>query len=425
MNKKIFLIIFGALFLPLMVGVLASLMSIKDAMLHSEPKPLEKLSHPLNENTSWLGTKPKALILLGQQATSTYELLSTFEILSESGFEVKVAGFKSALHSLTSSIGIYPDGSLEKFQSVDLLVIPSFVGPPMPLYQAQISELASEARWVLLHGEGALALAASQQLDSKEVCSSALGFDAAVKQFPKVNWVQNTFSVSGKYVSSSGLFNSIAATKWIATQMIHHNSEDIEAKAPVKPKTIDYFELLMHSSFDWIRTNMALYLYPGVSELGLASALETYARSFGARVVTISETRSPIRSLHGLTLIPTLGVEQTPLFDFLLVPHGIPQQDPLLQTHTQRMLKSQSFLVKNFSTQSADSALKDHLQILAKTKGVKMANAVQRFLQVDPLIELPFQKQNFLWIRPLLLMILGALLSRLLIRLFSKPSRQS
>jgi AraC family transcriptional regulator, transcriptional activator FtrA len=61
-------------------------------------------------------------------------------------------------------------------------------------------------------------------------------------------------------------------------------------------------------------------LYPGISELALASVVDTYPHQSTLRVDTVAPSRTVVLSQHGLALIPRWSFADAPRLDRIILP---------------------------------------------------------------------------------------------------------
>lgn len=67
-------------------------------------------------------------------------------------------------------------------------------------------------------------------------------------------------------------------------------------------------------------SDAGVLLYDGVGELSLSSVIDTYPRSHAIELHPIGETRAPIRTRYGLTVLPRHDFTDAPVSDELFVP---------------------------------------------------------------------------------------------------------
>ena len=73
------------------------------------------------------------------------------------------------------------------------------------------------------------------------------------------------------------------------------------------------------------RIEIGLLLYPKLTQLDLTGPLEVFWRMSNTRVHLLWKTRDPVSSDRGLTLIPTMTLEECPALDVVVVPGGAGQ----------------------------------------------------------------------------------------------------
>jgi cyclohexyl-isocyanide hydratase len=73
-----------------------------------------------------------------------------------------------------------------------------------------------------------------------------------------------------------------------------------------------------------------LLLFPDITQLDMTGPYEVFTRLPGARVDVIWKSRDPVRSDHGLALVPTATFDEIDALDLVCVPGG-PGVGPLLE----------------------------------------------------------------------------------------------
>lgn len=73
------------------------------------------------------------------------------------------------------------------------------------------------------------------------------------------------------------------------------------------------------------RLEIGLLLYPKLTQLDLTGPLEVFWRMSNTRVHLLWKTREPVSSDRGLTLSPTMTLEECPALDVVVVPGGAGQ----------------------------------------------------------------------------------------------------
>jgi cyclohexyl-isocyanide hydratase len=73
------------------------------------------------------------------------------------------------------------------------------------------------------------------------------------------------------------------------------------------------------------RLEIGLLLYPRLTQLDLTGPFEVFSRLSNSRVHLLWKTREPVTSDHGLTIMPTMTLEECPPLDVVVVPGGAGQ----------------------------------------------------------------------------------------------------
>jgi cyclohexyl-isocyanide hydratase len=76
--------------------------------------------------------------------------------------------------------------------------------------------------------------------------------------------------------------------------------------------------------------HVGLLLFPDITQLDMTGPYEVFTRLPGARVDVIWKSRDPVRSDHGLALVPTATFDEIDALDLVCVPGG-PGVGPLLE----------------------------------------------------------------------------------------------
>ena len=92
------------------------------------------------------------------------------------------------------------------------------------------------------------------------------------------------------------------------------------------------------------RLEVGLLLYPRLTQLDLTGPFEVFCRLTNSRVHLLWKTREPVTSDRGLTIMPTMTLEECPPLDVVVVPGGAGQ---VAMMDDETVL---SFLVKQAAT---------------------------------------------------------------------------
>ncbi len=87
---------------------------------------------------------------------------------------------------------------------------------------------------------------------------------------------------------------------------------------------------------------IGLLLFPGLTQLDLTGPYEVLARVPGVKVHVVAQTREPVTSDHGLSLVPSTTFDDCPDLDVICVPGGSGVYDQMLGESTLRFLRGQA-----------------------------------------------------------------------------------
>lgn len=79
-----------------------------------------------------------------------------------------------------------------------------------------------------------------------------------------------------------------------------------------------------------MRLRSGLLLFPNLTQLDLTGPYEVLSRLPGAETLLLADARGPVRTEHGLAILPQVRLAECPALDIVLVPGG-PGVNPLLE----------------------------------------------------------------------------------------------
>ena len=134
--------------------------------------------------------------------------------------------------------------------------------------------------------------------------------------------------------------------------------------------------------------------------LQLAAALDTHWRTLRANTLTVSETREPILTRSGMSLVATVGFDELASrgieLELLVVPGGAapargsaqssakgsdPWPDPLASPAVARWRATHDVEVVSFIGRPAGTAVADQLQLVARLAGTATAEVVAKQIE--------------------------------------------
>ena len=135
----------------------------------------------------------------------------------------------------------------------------------------------------------------------------------------------------GRFISSAGVTSGVDSTLYTLQRFLGREAAEETARRIGYPHVRflddrawaipgDSETAAFANLYRFDRTQIGLYLYPGVGEIELSSVTDTYPRGLATDVLTIGAERGIVRTRHGLDLVPRYALATVPALDRLLIP---------------------------------------------------------------------------------------------------------
>ncbi|MDR6224621.1 DJ-1/PfpI family protein [Desmospora profundinema] len=313
--------------------------------LNSSLVPVEVEPPPYNPN------KPTVAVLLGSDSTEVIDFLAPYELFSATKhFNVFAVAPDRRITTLTGGLDVIPHYSFEELDellgnSPDVVVIPAIFYMDHQGYEAvddYIKKHSNNDTMILTICTGAENLAHTGLLDGKTATTHWGDMGRLEKKYPEVKWIHDQrFVAAGNIVSSAGLTSGIDATLYAISQLAGEPIAERTARSIhypnfhyVKDPSMEryHFDLrdavfILNHAFVWKKQNEGVLLYDGMQETALASVFDTFSAMGTSKTFTISKTISPVKTKHGLYLIPRYQNKNAPNIDRLIVTGTNPSMD--------------------------------------------------------------------------------------------------
>ncbi len=293
-------------------------------------------------------TKRTALIVAGNMATESSDLLGPYEMLATSGaFNVYVIAPERKLTPLIpvphccAPLDFMPHYSFAEYDQLigttpDLVVVPyiPFAAPggPDEAVLTWLRERPSAETVILSICGGAQMVADAGILAGHQATSHHITLQIVEQTHPEVHWVRGLRYVDdGRFISSAGVTSGIDATLYMLQRFLGRDAALATAQRvgyvhtqylddPTWVVPADDPTAVLANAFRWDRTQIGVVLYPGVREVELASIVDTYPRSTVMDVNAMAPTREFVRTRNGLDLLPRFDLASAPRLDRVLIP---------------------------------------------------------------------------------------------------------
>lgn len=308
--------------------------------------------------------RPTAVVVVGEHGTDAADVLTSAEVLAASDrFNVYTVAPSARSVPLNGGLDLVPDLTFAQLdarlggRAADLVVVPAMLEAGDPAVTAWLRGQAARGSLLESVCVGAQVLAEAGLLDGRPATSHWGQLAGFRDDYPAVRWTSGRRWVDdGDIVTGGGVLSSIDTTLHVVERLAGPAAASAAAAeigwryyAPgtPPPPVVSGFEpadavLALDVAFPLDRPRAAVVLTPGVGEVELASAVETFGGdSHAARLVAVSVDGAPVRSRHGLTFVPRSALAAAaPRLDRVVVPGAqaaraaaVPVVDGLVPDH--------------------------------------------------------------------------------------------
>jgi putative intracellular protease/amidase len=297
--------------------------------------------------------KRTAIVIAANSGTEGSDFLAPYAVLGTSGaFNLyAVAPERRITHlfpggTLVRGVDFVPQYSFAEYDTLigsdpDLIVSPFMPYKQAPEYQAIMTWIRAHAgpHTILLSiCAGAENLADTGLLDGHSATTHHNSFSLIAQQHPDVKLVHGVrYLEDGNIISSAGITAGVDATLFTLQRMLGRDAALDVARQIDYPYTRFLSDPTYTPTANGLATgpslattflsgyrlgtsHLGLALYDGVSELALASVVDTYPHQGALTVDTVAPARMVVLSQHGLALIPRWSFADAPRLDRIILP---------------------------------------------------------------------------------------------------------
>lgn len=266
--------------------------------------------------------RPLIAILADNGGAQTTDFIIPYGILKDSDVaDVRSVSTAAGNIRLTRGLVIATDETTADFDraqpdGADIVIVPAQARPDSAALTAWLRSQAARGATIISVCEGARVLAHAGLLDGRRAASHWGSLQALTRSYPATTWVRDRRYVQdGPIISTAGVTASIpmslalveaiggraaaAATarrfgvdSWSAA---HRTADFAIGEADIATAT-----LAAHARHE----TTELPITDGVDEVSLALQAEAWGRTNHTEVVTTNAGRAPVRSRHGLVIVP-------------------------------------------------------------------------------------------------------------------------
>lgn len=267
---------------------------------------------------------PLVVVVAENRGAEMTDFAIPYGVLKESGVaEVRSLSTSAGPVQLWRSLKIVADQTLGQFDAqepagADIVIVPAQVDPKDKVLIAWIKTQAAKGATIVSVCEGARVLANAGLLKGKRAATHWAAVESLTKSNPDTVWVRDQRYVQdGAIISTTGVTASIpvslalveaiggravaqttAARFGVTSWTADHRTANFQLTKA------DYSAALKSAAAVWRHETVEAPVSNGVDEVALSLRADAWGRSYRTKVVTTNPGRRPVRSRHGLTILP-------------------------------------------------------------------------------------------------------------------------
>lgn len=343
-----------------------------------------------------------ALLVMGHEGTEVTDLLAPYELLSASGeFDVFTVAASSQPRPITGALAAVPDYTLREAPDADLIVIPAVADPSEAALTDWLVSRADHTPLLLSVCEGARLVAAAGLMDGRRATTHFYAIGELQHRYPEVSFRPgHRYVRDGNLLSSAGVSAALDATlhaievltqrsaaeraaaeigyEWIEEDDV---AGDVQRGASMQIDTRDALRLLGNATLHRRSQRIGVLLYEGVSEVGLAAVVDTLPRTLTMLLDTFAETRVPLRTRNGMSLIASARLDALGSADLVVVPPGEGADAALRKPAVASAIASSGAALENLAGEASGTAVESSLALVARESHPDDAALVAKMIE--------------------------------------------
>lgn len=268
--------------------------------------------------------RPLIVVVAENLGAETTDFAVPYGVLKDAGVaDVRSLSTGPGPVQLRRSLKIMADQTLSQFDALepagaDIVIVPAQVAPKDPVLTAWVRAQAAKGATIVSVCEGSRVLASAGLLKDKRAATHWSSIKELTKAYPETTWVRDQRYVQdGKIISTTGVTASIpmslalveaiggkAVAQATATRFGVTSWGSTHRTADFSLEKRDIATALGSMAAVWTHETLEAPISDGVDEVALALRMDAWGRSYRTKVVTTGVGLAPVRSRHGLTLLP-------------------------------------------------------------------------------------------------------------------------
>ncbi len=273
-------------------------------------------------------SRPVIAIVAENSGTELTDYVIPYGVLAQSGVADTIAvATQPGPITMRPALRIQPQATIAEFDArypdgADYVIVPAVVKRNDPALLAWIAAQGGKGGTVVSICDGALVVANSGLMNGHRATAHWATQGLRAKAYSGIKWVKNIrYVADGRIVSSAGISASIPTSIALVEAIAGHDRAAVLAgelgvadwgtahnSDMFRPRFGVNLMALMRTTYTNARLHamqrIGVPVAPGVGEIALAFTADAYSRTGRSHAYALSASDAPVRTLHGLTVLP-------------------------------------------------------------------------------------------------------------------------
>lgn len=266
--------------------------------------------------------RPLIAVVADKEGAQTTDFIVPYGVLKDSGVaDVRSVSTGSGPITMTRGLRIETDETTADFDAregagADIVLVPAQAKPKSAALIKWLREQAAKGATIISVCDGARVLAHAGLLQGKRAVTHWASFGKMAKDYPETTWVRDlrymqdgaiitTAGVTAAIPMSLALVEAIGGRAAAGATARRFGLETWNPAHRTADFAIEKSDLVAAAEAQRARSEtIELPIADGIDEVSLALQAEAWGRSMRSKVLTTRPGRVPVRSRHGLVILP-------------------------------------------------------------------------------------------------------------------------
>ncbi|HWW71365.1 MAG TPA: DJ-1/PfpI family protein [Duganella sp.] len=271
--------------------------------------------------------KPVIAVIGENRGTELTDFVIPYGVLARSGAaQLITVATQAGPIKMLPALGIIPDATMREFDArfpdgADYVIVPAVARHDDPDLVGWVAAQGAKGATVVSICDGALVVANSGLLKGRRATAHWATETYRKEHYPDTEWIGNArYVADGKVVSSAGVSAAMPTALALVEAIAGRERADdvarqVDAGDWSTTHDSDIFRPRLGTNLtayiagytnQWFHSvdKLGLPVAAGVDEIALAYTADAWSRSKRSRVYSVAADTKPVRTLHGLTLLP-------------------------------------------------------------------------------------------------------------------------